>query len=718
MKKQLILEIGTEELPPSCAREGLAGLKKILGNNLTSSRIDYREVKTFMSPRRLTALVEGLDDMQKSEEKTVTGPPKKIAFDSDGKPTKAAEGFARSLNLKVTDLEEIEVSGRGTYLGKRIVHSGEKTTGVLPGILKETILSLTFSKQMAWADHDIRFVRPIRWILALYGSDIVSLSIAGINSSNITFGHRTLSPDPIKVKNAEDYFKLLNDDGKVIVDSVKRKEIITGGIRKLETGKWKDKFRVVLDEELLDDVVNLVEIPNILVGDFPGDFLYIPTDILIEAIQHHQKYFAVLDTKGKVTTKFIIISNGVKDSGSIRKGNERVLGARLSDASFFYEEDKKNDFEYWSNKLDGVIFYYGLGSMKEKSERLGKISSHLAGLIKDKKSMLQKEFSDDLKRASVLCKCDLVTNMVVEFPKLQGIVGREYAREKGEKESVCRAIFEHYQPRFAGDQLPETPTGQILSIADKIDTITGMFMAGNVPSGSEDPFALRRKASGIVRTVLKGDYDFSLVDLIKFTVDLYFKSFDFKGIDVDKVVADIRDFIIARYSFLLEKEKKRLDILEAIKGAMTGRHSIIDIDLRYKAIEDFVAERDIKKITAPMIRCKNISDKSGKIHFPEVKASLFEDEMEEKLFSSLNNIKDIVMDQIAGKEYCKALGQLEKFGKTVDLFFDKVMVMAEDKNIRSNRLNLVRDSSYLYLKFADFSRLVIEGDKNIKKFNA
>ncbi len=711
MKKQLILEIGTEELPPSCAAEGLAGLKKILGNNLAGSRIDYRELKTFISPRRLTALVEGLDDMQRSEEKTVTGPPKKIAFDSNGKPTKAAEGFARSLNLKVADLEEIEVEGRGIYLGKKIVDPGEKTAGVLPDILKETILSLTFSKQMAWADHDIRFVRPIRWILALYGSDIVDFRIAGINSSNMTSGHRTLSPDPIKVKNAEDYFKLLNDDGKVIVDPVKRREIITGGIRKLETGKWKDKFRVIVDEDLLDDVVNLVEMPNILVGDFPEDFLYIPTDILIEAIQHHQKYFAVLDTAGKVTTKFIIISNGIKDDGGIRKGNERVLGARLSDASFFYEEDKKNDFKYWSDKLEGVIFYYGLGSMKEKSQRLAKISSHLAGLIKNKKSLLQKGFSDDLKRASLLCKCDLVTNMVVEFPKLQGIVGREYAREKGEKESVYRAIFEHYQPRFAGDQLPETPAGQILSIADKIDTITGMFMAGNVPSGSEDPFALRRKASGIVRTVLKGGYDISLVDLIEFTKDQYLKSFDFKGTDIDKVVKDIWVFIIARYSFLLEKEKKRLDILESILNAHEGRHSIIDIDLRYKAIEDFITERDIKNITAPMVRCKNIS---GKVNDSQVKASLFEDEMEEKLFSALNNIKDIITGQIAGKDYGKALGQLEGFGKTVDLFFDKVMVMAEDKKVRSNRLNLVRDTSYLYLKFADFSRLVIEGDKNIK----
>jgi len=708
MKKQLILEIGTEELPPSCTREGLQGLKKILGSNLARNRLDYGELKTFMSPRRLTAQIEGLEDMQRSEEKTVTGPPKKIAFDSEGKPTKAASGFAKSLGLEVQDLEEIEVKGRGIYLGKKIVQPGEKTSKVLPDILKETILSLAFSKQMTWADLDIRFVRPIRWILALYGSDVISFSIAGIDSSDLTFGHRTISPGPFKVKSAQDYFKLLNNDGNVIVDQVKRKELIISGIRKLETGKWKNEFKTIINMQLLDDVVDLVEVPNVLVGDFPGDFLYLPKDILIEAIEYHQKYFAVLDAKGKVSTKFIIVSNGIKDDGSIKRGNERVLRARLSDASFFYEEDKKNDFNYWLEKLDGVIFYYGLGSMKDKSERLGKISKYLTGLMSDKKSLPDEGFPGDLNRASILCKCDLVTNMVVEFPQLQGIVGREYARGKGEKESVYKAIFEHHQPRSAGDGLPETPVGQILSIADKIDTVTGMFLAGNIPSGSADPFALRRKASGIVRTVLKGDYDFDMEKLIEFTIDLYLKAFDFKDTDIEKAIADIMDFIMARYSFLLEKEKKRLDILKAVLGASTGRHSIIDIDLRYKAVEDFIAEGDIKNITEPMVRCKNLS---GKIQFSEVKTSLFEDEMEGKLFSALNSAKDMIVGQIAGKEYQEVLGQLEKFGKTVDLFFDKVMVMVEDKNIRSNRLNLIRETYYLYLKFADFSRLVIEGEK-------
>jgi glycyl-tRNA synthetase beta chain len=704
MKEKLVFEIGTEELPPSCAFEGSTGLKKILGNKLSENRLEFTYLKTYSSPRRLVAVVGGLSDVQKSEEKTVTGPLAKIAFDESGNPTRSAEGFAKSLGLKVSQLEKIKVEGKGVYLGKRIVEKGKKTADILPEILKETILAMTFKKQMTWGDYELKFARPIRWILTLYGDDVIRFKLANLNSSNITFGHRTLGPGPIAVKDSDSYFKLLKDKGKVIADAEKRKKMILDQISKIEEKIWKGKYRVVLNHDLIDDVVNMVEIPNVIAGDFPEKFLYMPKELLIEAIQYHQRYFAVLGNSGRVSTKFIVVQNGVRDNGEIRKGNERVLKARLSDASFFYEEDKKHDFDYWIDKLKGVVFFSRLGSIYDKAVRIKKASIYMAKLLGGSKTRFKEDISVYLDRAGMLCKCDLVTNMVVEFPALQGVVGREYAKEKGESREVSDAIFEHYLPRFSGDILPETDTGTLLSVADKIDTITGMFLAGKIPSGSEDPFALRRKASGIVLSVLEKKYDFNLESAVKYELDLYTKSFKLKNESGLQLITKIKDFIISRYRFLLEKEKKRSDILESILGS--GCSSITDIDLRYRALQKFMSDSDIKRLAFPMIRCKNITgDKeSGKVN-----PKFFKEEYEKKLFSSAGRYEASVKELVSKKDYGLVLAGLEEFGKTVDLFFDNVLVMEKDRKIRTNRINLVRKVVNIYLMFADFSKLVIEG---------
>jgi glycyl-tRNA synthetase beta chain len=493
MARDFILEIGTEELPPSCMEEGSLQLGSTLENNLQNSRIKFESLQTYVSPRRITAYIKDMSDHQDSLFKTVIGPPKNIAFDKSGEPKQAARGFARSLGLEVSQLEEIEISGKGVYLGKKITEKGMNTERVLPEILKNTILSLTFKKQMYWGDYDIRFIRPIRWVTAVFGSKVIEFSIGTVRSSNITYGLRTMNPAPIFISRANKYFDLLKTMGKVIVDPDERRDLILKEVKRLEEETWNGSYRVILNQELLKDVVNLVEQPHIIIGSFPEKFLYIPRDILIEAIQYHQKYFAVVSEKGEVATDFIIVANGIKNNDKIRRGNERVLSARLSDATFFYEEDRKHGFSDWQKKLDGVIFYAGLGSMGDKQKRLEKLVKYLADSIREKPDLKDKNFIIDLERASSYCKCDLVTNMVVEFPELQGIVGREYALEKGEDNQVAAAIFEHYQPRFAGDDLPRSETGRILSLADKIDTLAGMFLAGNIPSGSEDPFALRRR---------------------------------------------------------------------------------------------------------------------------------------------------------------------------------------------------------------------------------
>jgi glycyl-tRNA synthetase beta chain len=705
MGKDLVLEIGTEELPPSCIREGAASFKILLEKNIKSNLIDFDKISVFHSPRRITAYIKDLSLMQKSEEKVVTGPPKNISIGPDGKPNQAALGFAKSLGLRVEDLEDIEIKGKGVYLGKKIIQEGKNTSEVLPGVLKDTVLSVTFKKQMYWGDYGTRFIRPIRWLLVLFGTEVIELSIENVDSGRLTYGHRTLNSSPLKIEDAKDYFNILEKNGNAIADPQKRSDMIHTQVQKIEKERWKGRYRALVDEKLLEEVVDLVEIPNVLVGEFPSDFLYIPADILIEAIQYHQKYFPVLDDKGKVTTDFLIVQNGISDNGDIKKGNERVLKARLSDAAFFYEQDKKHDFSYWGKKLEGVIFYFGLGNMKDKQDRLKKISLYITDKLEANVKSLSNTIKEDLNNASAMCKCDLVTNLVVEFPELQGVVGREYSKERGHSGPVSSAVFEHYLPRFAGDDLPVTDTGRILSLADKIDTITGMFMVGNIPSGSEDPFALRRKASGIVRSILEGNYDIDLKDLIVFNMKLYSDSFELKKSTGENSAQKIFDFIIARQRFLLDRQDRRMDILDAVLGSGTG--SITDIDMRFKAIEEFILKNDIKSIVWPMSRSQNIISKKKFTHIDE---GLFVEEQEKKLYKSLKDVSDRKNTLISNRDYPLLLKEMERFGKVVDTFFDEVLVMDKDPSVMANRINILKEVVDYYLNMADFSKLIIENN--------
>ena len=643
--------------------------------------------------------------LQRSEEKVVTGPPKNISVGPDGRPNQTALGFAKSLGIDVGELEDIKIKGKGTYLGKKIIQEGKNTSEILPGILKDTILSVTFKKQMYWGDYGTRFIRPIRWLLVLFGNEVIDLSIENVDSDRFTYGHRTLNTSPLRVEDAADYFHILEKDGNTIVDPQKRSDMIHAQIKKIEKERWKGRFRSFVDEKLLEEVVDLIEIPNVLVGEFPPDFLYIPADILVEAIQYHQKYFPVLDDKGKVTTDFLIVQNGKSDDGDIKKGNERVLKARLSDAAFFYEQDRKHDFSYWEKKLEGVIFYFGLGNMKDKQDRLKEISLYIADKLGAYFKGPGSTVRDDLKNASTMCKCDLVTNLVVEFPELQGVVGREYSKERGHSDHVSSAVFEHYLPRFAGDGLPGTDTGKILSLADKIDTITGMFMVGNIPSGSEDPFALRRKASGMVKSILEGNYDIDLKDLIVFTMRLYSDSFELRKSASEDNAEKIFDFIIARQRFFLGSQDRRMDILDAVLGSGAG--SITDIDMRFKAIEEFILENDIKSIVWPMSRSQNIISKKK---FSGIDAGLFVEEHEKKLFKSLKDVSDRKDALINNKDYPGLLKEMEKFGKDIDAFFDEVLVMDKDPSIKANRINILKEVVDYYLNMADFSKLVIESN--------
>jgi glycyl-tRNA synthetase beta chain len=703
-KKNLLLEIGTEELPSSCILEGISGLKSVLEETLREGRVIFSDIKTFATPRRIVAFIPGIAGKQQSNEKIITGPPRKISFGDDGKPTEAAIGFARSLNVDVSRLQEID-SGNGIYMGLKVMEESKPVEEILPDLLKDSILSLSFSKQMTWGDYSVRFARPIRWLAAIYDGKTVKFNIENVSSSDITFGIRSSSKKPLKIpkiKKIEDYFNFLEKNGDVVLDSTRRREIILDSIKEIEGRRWKNRFGVVIDEELLDEVVNLVEIPNVLAGSFPEEYLYIPSEILIKAIQHHQRYFAVIENDGKVASRFVVVQNGVEDKdGEVISGNERVLKARLSDARFFYEEDRKHDFNFWYKKLEGVIFYSGLGSLHDRAVRLKKNCIKILNSLEESGNKKISSSIDDLSRASTICKCDLVTHLVVEFPELQGLVGMEYAKEKGEKPDVAKAVFEHYLPRFAGDILPETDTGSILSIADRIDTITGMFLADNIPSGSQDPFALRRKASGIILTALARDFDVDIKRIAGLSLKEYLKEFDFKEVDEEKILNGITDFIMARYRFRLEKASKKLDLFDSIVSA--DCYSIIEIDRRYNALEQYTIRRDIvKNIAEPFIRCKNII--KGE-EFSEIRSQHLIEASEKRLHKTLLKKKKSILKAIDIGSYGDALAELEDFGRNVNDFFDNVLVMDKDKKLRTNRINIVKGCADLYLLFADFSNV-------------
>jgi len=700
MEKKLAFEIGTEELPSSCLNEGIASLKNILCDKLAKNRLDFSKVETFGTPRRLIAIVHDLKDMQNSLEKLVMGPPEKISFDVAGKPNQAAIGFAKGLGIAVEELERISTD-RGVYIGKKLFEEGKKTSDILPQILNDLIFSIAFSKQMTWADWQIRFARPIRWILAIYGDEILNIEIESLKSGNLTFGRRTICPQSFTVDNADGLLDILGQKGNVIIDSAKRREIILNGIRGIEERHKGSKIKTVINEDLLDEIINLVEFPNVLIGSFPEKFLSLPRDILIKAIEYHQRYFAVTSEKDEVLPEFVVVQNGISDkNGEIIKGNERVLKARLSDASFFYGEDRKHSWENWIDKLKGVIFYSKLGSIYDKELRLVKISQKIISELNKNGSNISDEIIDYSLRASMLCKTDLVTNLVVEFPELQGVAGREYAKERNENKEVYESIFEHYLPGFYGDILPQTTTGTIISIADKIDTITGMFLAGAIPSGSEDPFALRRRALGIVLSVLEKNYDLDINELTGFSVDLYNQFLKFDAEKVSKTVRSVADFIIARLKFIYEKDEKRTDLIDAISGS--GITSLLSIAKRYAAIMKIISEGKLEEISLPMIRCKNIV--KGK-NFGEVKPDLFKEDSEKELYDEIISKYKIIKKLNAENEYDKSINVVVDFRKKVDSFFDKVLVMDKIEEVKNNRLNLVKKALDLYMMIADFSKI-------------
>lgn len=706
MAGDFLLEIGTEEMPTSAVYAGVEQLKENAQRVFEDARLSYNKLDTMGTPRRLVIIVSDLAQKQKEVLHEVRGPARKAAYTDQGEPTAAAIGFAKAQGVRIGDLVVKKVP-QGEYVFAVKKEAGELTAKLLPELLPRLILSLSFPKSMRWED-EIKFPRPIRWLMALYGKETVSFRLGSLESSNLTWGHRFLASNPIRVNGARDYFKAM-EAGKVIVDHREREEVIRKLIGK--TAREVDG-KAVIDAQTLAEVVNLVEFPHVVCGTFSAEFVDLPKDVLVTVMESHQRYFPVEDAVGNLISHFIVIHNGdEKHNTVITRGHESVLRARLADAKFFFEEDLKEPLIKKVEKLKGVVFQEKLGTMYDKVVRIRGLAREIARELE-----LDAKTIADAKRAASLSKADLVTEMVVEFPALQGIMGREYARLSGESEAVALGIYEHYLPRSATDLPPRTVIGRILSIADKMDNIVGCFSLGLIPSGSQDPYALRRQIQGIIGIILENKLPLSVRKLTDLSVVMY-KRASLEPCPPREVKKELNDFFKTRLRAQFLNEGFAYDIIDAV--LVSEVDDIVDLKARIVSLSEKRESKEMDDLLTAFTRCKNLSQPSlGR----RVRGSLLREEWEKRLYAAVVEAeRDIAgylekahpaVGGVDGADYKGAIKVLADLRPTVDRFFDEVLVMAEERDVRRNRLSLLNRCVELFLKVADFSKLVIlEGNR-------
>lgn len=651
MTKTICFEIGTEELP---ALE-LYNAKKQVTNfvcNQPGKLFDYEEVNIYTTPRRIIVEVTGVPEVTEAKTEEFKGPKLEIAF-KDGKPTKAAIGFARGKGLDVADLQQ-----KDGYVYAVKQTPEKKIIDLLPDIFLNLIKSINWKKVMRWGDRPEEFARAIRWLFAMFGQDVVSMEYAGLKASNITFGHRFLSPGKLEIASAEDLIPTLEKSHVVTTDTA-RENIIREQIKEIES---KTNLVAELPKNVLAEVVNLCEYPTCMVGEFDESFLAVPKEIIVDAMLVHQRYFPLYTKDGELTNKFIIVSNGdAKYESNIVDGNQRVVAARLYDAKFFFDEDKKHPLESYVDKLDEVVFQEQLGTMKDKTYRIQALAEYIA-----KNSGVNVE---EASRAGYLCKADLVTGCVVQFTSVQGIMGGYYA-EATENKEVSLAIKEHYNPRFAGDALPSNNAGKCVAIADKLDTLCGMFAIGQLPTGSSDPFALRRSTIGIIN-IMRSGLNFSLCDAVKFAL---------KAFDNDAAYSQIMDFIITRTKVMLKEEGLEHESIEAISV-----QEPIEFINRAQALDKARKALEFEDLETAYSRANNLRDKSLGSNFD--KTIMGEDEL--ALSDAIDCANGKITKLIGEKDYAAALNELANLRGPIDNFFDKVMIMDKDEQIKNNRLKLL-----------------------------
>ena len=687
-EKNLLLEIGTEEIPAHVMPLILSQLKDLAEKSFQESRIEVGEISTLGTPRRISLLVKNVAESQADVEEEKRGPSAKIAFDADGNLTKAAIGFARGQKINPEDLVT-----RDGYVYAVVKESGKKTAEILQTLLPEIICKLNFPNNMRWGSLDFKFIRPLRWIVALLGKEVIPFEVANVQSGKISRGHRVLSQGEFVIDSADSYVDACEKNF-VIVDQNQRRAMITAQIEAVAKERGG---KAEISEELLEEVLYLVEYPTALAGDFEIKYLNLPPDAVITPMRDHQRYFPVKTADGKLMPIFITVRNGGKDYLDIvQHGNERVLKARLEDAQFFFNEDRKKNLDQHRDKLKTVVFQESLGSMYEKTQRLVKLSEKISDLLGEKISDAERQ---NAIRAAEISKADLVTGLVTEFTELQGVMGREYAKLDGENDEVATAIDEHYMPRFAGDSQPKTTAGRILSLADKVDNIVATFSRGLVPTGSQDPFALRRQALGIVNMLVEANWHISTAELIETSMDLLNVT---DKVGREKIQADFAEFMKLRLKNVLA-DSTRYDVIDAV---IDDVDDIYSVTLKAAALEQFLAATDAVKNIQSFVRVSNLAKKA---ETADIDANLIRLDAEQVLYKAFEAVQVVAGELIDKKDFIGALDALKKLSAPIDSFFDSVMVMDEDLQVRKNRLALLKSVDELFARIADFGKLVVNG---------
>jgi len=719
--RDLLIEIGTEELPPKSLQRLSQAFTSGVRSRLEQAGLECSGAQSFATPRRLAVLVEALIDNQPDRPIERRGPALTASFDDDGNPTKAAMGFARSCGVDINRLDT-DKTDKGAWLVFRTTQKGAATVSLIPGIVAQALASLPITRRMRWGSRDEEFVRPVHWVVLLFGNTLIDASILGVQSSRETSGHRFLSPKAIKLKQAGDYEGALEKKGKVIASFSRRRDMIRQKLASLEQNtrptiliearsssdgsspgdyftecrdvdKAKTAFFCAGGESLLDEVTSLVEFPEVYSGCFNEDFLTVPIECLTISMKQHQKYFPVFDHGANLQPCFIIVSNiQTKTPDHIIRGNERVLNARLGDARFFFDQDKQSTLESRVSHLGNVLHHKKLGSQLDRVNRIKSLARLIAQSLKTDVGLAE--------RTALLCKSDLMTDMVGEFPELQGVMGKYYALHDGEPDAVASAIEDHYRPRFAGDVLPEGPIAAAVALADKLDTLVGIFGIGEIPGGDRDPFALRRAALGVMRIIIEQRLNIDIIDVLTQAKKLFGSK-----ITATEIIDDVYEYMMGRLRQYYLARKISPDVFESVRARKPRRP--YDFDQRIRAVTGFRKLSEAESLAAANKRISNILSKTRLPTTLAVNETLLQEDAERSLASRLDDLNESIPKMVSEGHYSEALTQLATLREPVDHFFDDVMVMVDDKGVRDNRLSLLNALRNLFLDIADISCLEI-----------
>jgi glycyl-tRNA synthetase beta chain len=692
MTADLLVEIGTEELPPKALRGLMDAFEKKLGNEIDEARLAHGALHAYASPRRLAVIVDALATGQEDRRVSQKGPPVSVAYGEDGKPLPPATAFARKCGIDVAELGRMETD-KGAWLIAETVEQGRPTAELLPALIEKALADLPIPRRMRWGDGDAEFVRPVHWVVLLHGAGVVAGSVMGVPCGDTTMGHRFHSDGPIKIAEPAAYLETLEEQGHVIADFEVRRGLVCDGV---EAMAERAKGHVVEGEALFDEVAALVEWPVPVLGRFDETYLELPREVVVSTLTGHQRYFPIADDSGSLLPSFVTVANlESKEPDKVRDGNERVIRPRLADAAFFWDSDRRKPLSIRREALRDVVYQRGLGSLYDKSSR----TAELAVWVAERLGL----DSAAVERAAELCKCDLLTGMVGEFPDLQGTMGRYYAISDGEPDTVATAIGEHYQPRFAGDDLPVTDEGRVLAIADKLDTLAGIFTIGKKPSGNRDPFGLRRAALGIIRLSIEGRLDLDLKALIAKSLELQPTG--------KRAPADLQESL---YTFFTDRLRRYFldrdpgldtETFDAVIARQPA--SLVDFELRLQAVQKFLELDEAQSLASANKRIANILRQAEVSETGDVSEKRFEEDAERALYKALIAAEKTVRPLLDERDYTRALQALAALRAPVDRFFDDVMVMADDAVVRTNRLALLGALRALFLDVADISRLSI-----------